>query len=151
MMWPITCHIFVKCFFAIPFIFITLLSPVPNWSVYFCMTTLSLLTWAISPLSSQPRELPDKWQHDMFDDGLASASRTARSPGAVRGGGDDGGKLLVSNLEFGVSDKDIKVLHNSHKNLHYYPSLWPARTFPEPLALIWLLLCFRSCLRILAL
>ena len=56
--------------------------------------------------------MPDKWQHDMFDEGLASASRTARSTGAVRSGGDDGGKLLVSNLEFGVSDKDIKVAYN---------------------------------------
>ncbi|KAK0154220.1 THO complex subunit 4 [Merluccius polli] len=59
---------------------------------------------------TRPRELPDKWQHDMFDEGLASASRTGRSTGAVRSSGDDGGKLLVSNLEFGVSDKDIKEL-----------------------------------------
>ncbi|CAL8333452.1 unnamed protein product [Lota lota] len=62
---------------------------------------------------TRPRELPDKWQHDMFEDGLASASRTTRSTGAARnggGGGEDGGKLLVSNLEFGVSDKDIKEL-----------------------------------------
>ena len=64
----------------------------------------------------QPRELPDKWQHDMFEDGLASASRTRRT-GAARGGGEDGGKLLVSNLEFGVSDKDIKVEPHSTATL----------------------------------
>ncbi|XP_059904143.1 THO complex subunit 4-like [Gadus macrocephalus] len=59
---------------------------------------------------TRPRELPDKWQHDMFEDGSASASRTSRSTGTARSGGEDSGKLLVSNLEFGVSDKDIKEL-----------------------------------------
>uniref|UniRef100_A0A8C5D4R8 Aly/REF export factor 2-like n=1 Tax=Gouania willdenowi TaxID=441366 RepID=A0A8C5D4R8_GOUWI len=57
---------------------------------------------------TRPRELPDKWLHDMFD---ADEPRR-RSAGAERvvGGGGGGGKLLVSNLDFGVSDSDIKEL-----------------------------------------
>lgn len=52
---------------------------------------------------SQPRELPDKWQHDMFDDhaGVQRSIQNSRS--------DASGKLLVSNLDFGVSDSDIRV------------------------------------------
>lgn len=56
--------------------------------------------------SSQPRELPDKWQHDMFEE--HAGGRGGQSAGAERSG-----KLLVSNLDFAVSDSDIKVIYST--------------------------------------
>ncbi|MEQ2192711.1 hypothetical protein XENOCAPTIV_015924 [Xenoophorus captivus] len=55
---------------------------------------------------TRPRELPDKWQHDMFEENEGGRSA---GPGPERQV-DDSSKLLISNLDFGVSDSDIKEL-----------------------------------------
>ncbi|XP_031140468.1 THO complex subunit 4-like [Sander lucioperca] len=57
---------------------------------------------------TRPRELPDKWQHDMFEE--HAGGRRGQSAGAERSVESSSGKLLVSNLDFGVSDSDIKEL-----------------------------------------
>jgi THO complex subunit 4 len=58
----------------------------------------------------QPKELPDVWQHDMFDGGVAPIKRFGGGSG---GGGSGDGKLHISNLDFGVNDSDIQVLIRS--------------------------------------
>ncbi|XP_040893102.1 THO complex subunit 4-like [Toxotes jaculatrix] len=56
---------------------------------------------------TRPRELPDKWQHDMFEEDISG--HRGQSAGAERRV-ENSGKLLVSNLDFGVSDSDIREL-----------------------------------------
>ncbi|KAG7486268.1 THO complex subunit 4-like [Solea senegalensis] len=55
----------------------------------------------------QPRELPDKWQHDMFEE---DAGIRRRPTEVAERSVESSGKLLVSNLDFGVSDSDLKEL-----------------------------------------
>ncbi|XP_070833256.1 THO complex subunit 4-like [Chaetodon trifascialis] len=56
---------------------------------------------------TRPRELPDKWQHDMFEEHAGGHRGPAAEPERST---ESNGKLLVSNLDFGVSDSDIKEL-----------------------------------------
>jgi len=49
---------------------------------------------------SRPSQTSDKWQHDLFDSGLKTRSF----------GNKQNSHLMVSNLEFGVTDDDIKEL-----------------------------------------
>ncbi|XP_054897175.1 THO complex subunit 4-like isoform X2 [Poeciliopsis prolifica] len=53
---------------------------------------------------TRPRELPDKWQHDMFEENEGGGSTVSERTV------DGSSKLLISNLDFGVSDSDIKEL-----------------------------------------
>uniref|UniRef100_A0A3Q0SU78 RRM domain-containing protein n=1 Tax=Amphilophus citrinellus TaxID=61819 RepID=A0A3Q0SU78_AMPCI len=58
-------------------------------------------------------ELPDKWQHDMFEEHTGGRGGNSGGNSGGSSGGNDGGnsgKLLISNLDFGVSDSDIKEL-----------------------------------------
>ncbi|XP_046575426.1 THO complex subunit 4-like [Haliotis rubra] len=59
------------------------------------------------------KEVPDVWQHDMYDGGMGA--KRGLVGGRLGGGGGAGasvqqGKLLVSNLDFGVNDSDIQEL-----------------------------------------
>lgn len=55
---------------------------------------------------TQAKELPDRWQHDMYD----GVSGRRAVTGGLGGAGMGPSKLLVSNLDYGVSDADIKEL-----------------------------------------
>ncbi|PIA39014.1 hypothetical protein AQUCO_02700296v1 [Aquilegia coerulea] len=69
----------------------------------------------------KPIQAPETaWQHDMFTDpvALAAAATAAAFPGQVAGRGsaiETGTKLYISNLDYGVSNEDIKNLGNAIK------------------------------------
>ncbi|KAL5986160.1 hypothetical protein ACLOJK_028152 [Asimina triloba] len=57
----------------------------------------------------KPIQAPDSaWQHDMFVDQVAAAAPavTAGRPSAI----ETGTKLYISNLDYGVSNEDIKLV-----------------------------------------
>lgn len=47
--------------------------------------------------------MPDVWEHDMFD------GNQVKGKAAFSLGQSSNGKILVSNLDFGVNDSDIQV------------------------------------------
>lgn len=65
----------------------------------------------------RPRNIPDVWDHNMFQ--TVNTPRGGRGGAASRlgGAGGSGVKLIVSNLEFGVSDSDIKELFSEFGTL----------------------------------
>lgn len=70
-------------------------------------TCVSAHNVSILPFCSrQPRNLPDKWDHDMYEGG---GEYNASSGGGGGGGRFASSKLLISNLDYGVSNADIKV------------------------------------------
>jgi len=66
-----------------------------------------------------PRGNPDgQWDHDMYNGGGAGAGRGRSMSGGVSTMNMGGtGKLLVSNLDFGVSESDIHELFSEFGNL----------------------------------
>lgn len=62
---------------------------------------------------NRPRNIPDKWEHDMYD----GAGRIGGGAGRIGGGAgrkpeglSTGSHLQISNLDFGVTEADIKEL-----------------------------------------
>jgi len=51
----------------------------------------------------QTTEVPDVWQHDMFQDDRPAVARGSRSFGSRSN------KLIITNLDYGVNDQDIRV------------------------------------------
>lgn len=67
----------------------------------------ALNVWVLPFCSRQPRNLPDKWDHDMYEGGGGGEYNTGAGGGG--GGRFASSKLLISNLDYGVSNADIKV------------------------------------------
>jgi len=79
---------------------------------------------------SRPAAMPDVWQHDMYEGGAGGGGGGAPARRQMSGGGGGGGasgrsgKLLISNLDFGVNDTDVKELFSEfgpiQKNAIHY-------------------------------
>jgi len=70
-----------------------------------------------APFRPAPGNPDDKWEHDMFEDGPTQAKRGRVGPSMASDGLASTGKLLVSNLDFGVSDADIQELFSEFGKL----------------------------------
>lgn len=57
---------------------------------------------------NRPKSIPDKWEHDMFDG--AGNRGNVRTSGRRTEGLSTGTHLQISNLDFGVTESDIKEL-----------------------------------------
>jgi len=69
-----------------------------------------------APFRPAPGNPDDKWEHDMFDEGPTQAKRS-RTASLAADGLTSTGKLLVSNLDFAVSDADINELFSEFGKL----------------------------------
>jgi len=60
---------------------------------------------------NRPKGIPDKWEHDMYD-GAGAGARGRRSDSGISGrvGVSTGAHLQISNLDFGVTETDVKEL-----------------------------------------
>jgi len=61
---------------------------------------------------SRPRNIPEKWEHDMYD-GAGAGRRGGSKPEGLT----TGAHLQISNLDFGVTEVDIKELFSEFGKL----------------------------------
>ena len=77
------------------------------------ITENSIFIIFVSGRNSHPRGDPDgQWDHDLYGSGGGARGGGMRSTGISTSG-----KLIVSNLDFGVSDSDIHELFSEFGNL----------------------------------
>ena len=61
-----------------------------------------------------------KWQHDMYQGDMNGFTQAQTPGGRMTGGGGGGAKLIISNLDYGVSDDDIRVSYDQQPIFIYY-------------------------------
>jgi len=59
----------------------------------------------MSAIVLQTTEVPDVWEHDLFDDDRRPPSVNRSSFGGQK----SSAKLIITNLDYGVNDQDIRV------------------------------------------